>query len=566
MKSKADFQELLLKIVQPLKPYYSPSGALLELGKTSAHYPARVAMLEGFARILWGLAPFWKGGGEQDGFSEVYRAGLAAGTDPEHPDYWDAAGENGQRYVEMAALALGLLLSPDKLWEPLSKTEKANLSRWLGKINTIDTETYPDCNWWFFVILTNLALKTLGQPHRHDLTEHGFRRLEALYLGGGWYQDGLNGRRDYYISFAIHFYSLIYTVFAQDGDPERCGTLRARAEAFAPDFLYWFDDKGRAVPYGRSLTYRFAQGAFWSAYVYAGLTGVPLGVVKGVLSRHLSDWMVRPIFDRDGVLTIGYGYPNLNMAENYNSPGSPYWALKSFLALALPDEHPFWEAEAEPMPKLEDVKRLTEADMLIQRHGGHTTMYPSAVYIDHGFGRIPEKYGKFAYSTEFGFSIAQGNGDLAPAAPDSMLAFVYDGYVFVRRTAESSVIEGNRIRSVWSPLAGILLETVITLTEHGHVRRHTVTNELADCIACDCGFAVHAPAPGEYTASTQNGKAHARCGSAVCEVSSGQGEAHIIFPAPNTNLLYSKTAIPSVRYRIPTGTTILETEIRAEVI
>ena len=45
------------------------------------------------------------------------------------------------------------------------------------------------------------------------------------------------------------------------------------------------------------------------------------------------------------MLSIGYGYPNLFMCESYNSAGSPYWALKAFLPLALPEDHPFWTAE-----------------------------------------------------------------------------------------------------------------------------------------------------------------------------------------------------------------------------
>ena len=59
--------------------------------------------------------------------------------------------------------------------------------------------------------------------------------------------------------------------------------------------------------------------------------------MKGIIVRNLNWWLARPIFDRDGVLTIGYGYPQQYMAEQYNAPGSPYWGLKVFLLLALPD-------------------------------------------------------------------------------------------------------------------------------------------------------------------------------------------------------------------------------------
>ena len=563
--SREDFQALLEQILQPLKTHYSESGALLQVGKTSAHYPDRVAMLEGFARPLWGLVPFWKGGGCDTEFEDIYVRGFVSGTDPHNPDYWDAAGEVNQRYVEMAAISLGLLLVPEILWEPLPTEAKTNLAAWLGKINTIDLKEYPDCNWWFFVILTNLALKSVKMPYRQDMTDAALQRTEAFYLGGGWYQDGMTRRKDYYISFAIHFYSLIYAVFMEKEDPVRCREFKERADKFAGDFLYWFDDRGRAVPYGRSLTYRFAQSAFWSAYVYAGLNAVPSGVVKGILSRHLQEWMSCPIFDDNGVLTIGYSYPNLNMAETYNAPGSPYWAMKAFLILALPDEHPFWQMKPEPMPVLDDIKYIPDAKMLIQRRKGHTVMYPSADFRNDSFGHMPEKYGKFAYSTEFGFSVATGNDNLELSAPDSMLAFMYDGYIFTRRNASCVTVEEKQTHSHWSPIAGISVETIIIPTEKGHIRRHTVRNDFTECTAYDCGFAVPAPAPDGYLWSVGDGKASVSCNGKMCSVISDKGRPHIITAAPNTNLIHTKTAIPCMEYRIPTGVTILETEVLDEI-
>ena len=102
---------------------------------------------------------------------------------------------------------------------------------------------------------------------------------------------------------------------------------------------------------------------------FAGVTaeGLGWGEIKGLLLRNLRAWLRLPIFDRDGVLTVGYGYPNLCISEGYNAPGSPYWGLKAFFALALPQEHPFWQAEEKPyMPPLrfldEHVRLLLTRD------------------------------------------------------------------------------------------------------------------------------------------------------------------------------------------------------------
>src|SRR5690606_4360265 len=127
-------------------------------------------------------------------------------------------------------------------------------------------------------------------------------------------------------------------------DDERVKRYRERAELFARDIRHWFDEDGGVLAFGRSLTYRFACGGIWGALAFADLEALPWGEIKGHFMRHLRWWAKLPIADRDGVLSIGYGYPNLLMSENYNSAGSPYWALKAFLPLALPQDHPFWQA------------------------------------------------------------------------------------------------------------------------------------------------------------------------------------------------------------------------------
>ena len=87
--------------------------------------------------------------------------------------------------------------------------------------------------------------------------------IEGCYEGDGWYHDGNKGQLDYYIPFAIHFYGLLYAKFMVKEDPEYSYILKERGRKFADDFIYWFDKDGREIPYGRSLTYRFAHGAFF---------------------------------------------------------------------------------------------------------------------------------------------------------------------------------------------------------------------------------------------------------------------------------------------------------------
>ena len=558
LSTKQDFQALMHLFLDPLKPYYSAGGARLHLGDTGVTYGQAAIELEAFSRPLWALVPFWMGGGSDPEFEAIYRRGLAAGSDPENPEYWGSCKDYDQCFVEMAAIACGLLNAPEKLWDPLSGAEKQNLARWLDQINH---HQIPECNWQFFMILVNLALKKCGMPYDAENMARGLARIDSYYSGDGWSTDGASPQKDYYIPWAIQYYGVLYATFAADSDPERAALYRSRAELFAKQFIYWFDENGAALPYGRSLTYRFAQNCFWAACVWAGLEPFPLGVMKGLIVRNFNWWLDQKMFDRDGILTIGYCYPQMYMAERYNAPGSPYWGMKSFILLALPDSHPFWSAEAEPMPALDALKPMPHANMLVARTKGRVTAYAAGVNEGHGHGQFPEKYAKFAYDTRFGFCASRSREVIWQAAPDSMLAFVIDDNVFVRKVSLSHEIRADRVVSKWSPFPGITVTTTVLPTADGHIRRHEIESAYP-CEAYDCGFAVPNFAPG-YVESTAGGAATARNAAVSCTVS-GSGEGTVIKCDPNVSLYSTNVCIPAVRYAIPEGRTVIETEIKAQ--
>lgn len=563
-RTKEDYRTLMHRLLDPLKPLYSPGGARLCIGGAGATYDRDAIELEAFSRPLWALVPFWAGGGRDAEFEDIYRRGLAAGTDPEDPEYWGGFTDYDQRFVEMAAIACGLIFAPHVLWEPLTGRQRENLAVWLGGINRC---VIPDCNWQFFRVLVNLALKARGMPYDAAKLAESLDRVETYDLGGGWYRDGASCQKDYYISFALHYYGLVYAQVMAEEDPARCAEFRRRAGLFSEDFICWFADDGAALPFGRSLCYRFGQAAFWAAAAFAGVGPWGPGVMKGILSRHFEDWLQKPIFDRDGVLTVGYGYPDLLMAERYNAPGSPYWGMKSFLILALPDDAPFWSAAVEPLPALPERKCLPRAEMLIARRPGDVTAYVPGVCELYGHGHVPEKYAKFAYSTHFGFSVARSNYVLHEACPDSMLAFVPDGddTVYVRKRSLEFTVTKTEVVSRWSPLPGVTVTTVVTPDETGHSRRHTIESSVP-CTVYDCGFAVRKHCPG-FAAGAGPDAAWVENDGEGCRVT-GRGPAAkgcLVGADPNTSLLWPNTEIPAMSYRAEAGTTALFTEVETWV-
>lgn len=569
--TRTDTAQLLLDLIRPLKSFYSPGNTRLHLGETCAHYGQDVAGMEGFARILWGLGPLWSQ--DLSGLPSIlreeseewllrYRDGIVHGTDPEHEEYWGDVVDYDQRMVEMAPLAVAIALSPEKLWNPLTEQEKQNLYRWMNQINF--REVHPN-NWRFFRILVNMLFALLGLPDSEARLEDDKKVIEACYTGDGWYYDGNPGQVDYYISFAIHFYGLIYSSFMKERDREYAAVLQERAACFSRDFVYWFGNDGNEIPYGRSLTYRFAHSAFFAALGYAEAGGISLGVMKNLVLRNLEAWIRRPIFDSAGILTIGYGYSNLMMSERYNAPGSPYWALKAFFILAMGEDHPFWQAKEEEFA-YEEQKQLKHPHMVITHTADHHVLaYPTGQHCKP-LGACPEKYEKFVYSNQFGFSVSRG-GSLSEGAFDNTLAVSLAGQEHYRMrygldyfwTSENEVVSGFRI------LPGVQVESHVIPFGSWHVRLHQIRTEHAVEIA-DGGFAIPVESmkyTKEWIRREEHGIAAVMPWGISRVVSLTGGDGVIVDAFPNTNLFYGLTIIPVIRQRLEPGVHVIITCVMA---
>ena len=111
--TKRDYIDALDKILAPVRDALRKGVSMPSYGATAAWYDDISVGVEGFARPLWGLVPLWYGGHGDDGMKELYRRGIAAGTDPASGLYWGECGSCDQRYVEMASMAYGMLFTPE---------------------------------------------------------------------------------------------------------------------------------------------------------------------------------------------------------------------------------------------------------------------------------------------------------------------------------------------------------------------------------------------------------------------------------------------------------------------
>ena len=546
LSSRQDLVAALNTLLAAVDTQFPAGSSRFSLGDTSAHYATDVAQMEGLSRVLWGLFPLLAAG-DSTPFSDKYIAAIKQGTDPQSAGYWGEAGPYDQRLVEMAAYGLGLALLQDKLTERFSERELMNLHAWL---NQITDATMPDSNWNYFAIMVQLGFKRAGLPYDQQAIDRRFAMMDAYYLGEGWYSDGPGRPKDYYISMAFHFYGLIYATLS--GDEARAKVLRQRSRLFAEDFIYMSAADGASVPFGRSLTYRFAMVAFWSAVAFSGLEVFTPGIVKGIVLRHLRWWQQQPITDRDGILTLGFAYPNLAMCEDYNSPGSPYWALKTYLILALPESHPFWQADEQPLPALAEKRVIPHAQQILI-HTDHVTLLTAGQLELNNYVNTEAKYTKFAYSSRFGFTIERGRFGLKHAACDSMLLLADgDNYFRGRRECETVRVDENYIFSRWSPWHDVHIDSWLVPFGEWHLRLHRITSART-LQTVEGGFAVMKTEPqlhgrGSYL-SADNGS------SAIVDLSPNiSRQPDSVVTPPNSSIMFAGCAtIPVLTSTLPQG-------------
>ncbi|CAG9983158.1 unnamed protein product [Clonostachys byssicola] len=602
LKDRASMQDLLRAVLDPLEPFFSKHKARVNCpGNTAVRFDQSASELEGFARPLWGLAFLLGGHGEYHG-TDWWIQGYKSGTDPNHPEYWGYPRENDQRMVEMCPLGFALA-ETNVIWDNLSQKERENVEAWLG--NSINEKNMPNTNWLWFRVFANLGLKKNGGKFSQDRIDSDIKHLDSFYRGDGWSNDGPEGihQMDYYSSsFAIQFLQLLYAKLAGDEDPKRAAEFKKRAQIAALDLVHYYDNEGRAIPYGRSMGYRFATISFWGALAYANVElPAPLtwGMVKGIVMRHLRWWQSQhAIWTASGTLSLGYSYPNMYITENYNSPGSPYWACLAFVCLAVPETHPFWTSKEESLRDvIPKIKALKHPGHITSYLGRHCMLLSSGQACGYPMKGTHAKYGAFAYSSAYTFSVPTGLFSLEQYALASQLGLSDDGgeYWKTRRTSEYAALEyrGDTpiLVSIWRPFPDVTIKTIlIPPTESApnwHLRVHKI-KAGREIMTADGSFAIcninskngryldlydpsiceetHPKIIGNYDLSTAEGWADGKSGAfavskgavgiKALETQDGR-MANLVNADPNSNLAESRTVIPTLQHTVRRGETVL---------
>jgi hypothetical protein len=284
------------------------------------------------------------------------------------------------------------------------------------------------------------------------------------------------------------------------------------------------------------------------------------------------------------MLNIGYTYPNYYLAENYNSPGSPYWCMLSFAALAVPASHPFWSSDEEPHPFEKDpsplpaIKALKHPKHIMVHKSGHTFLLSSGQKCHYPLKATQAKYGHFAYSSAFGYSVPTGGYALEQFVPESALALSDDDgetWKMRREVEDAEILKKDGLAVLYStmhPWKNVEVKTWLLPptddTPNWHIRLHHVRTGR-DLMTVEGGFAIAGTrqrdgrtltpiSPDSLNEGTEAkdqacvivSKAGA---SGVAELLTGVREGKVCNVDANSNLIEPRTLLPTLQTDLKAG-------------
>jgi len=344
------------RLLDAAREWASPGHALIIPPGLEGGYGRRVDGLEGFARtfLLAGFRLMGERGEGLDELAEFYAAGIRAGVDPDAPDRWVRLDEHAQAKVEAASIALILDATRPWIWDRLDAVTRQRVIVYFSP--AVGDESYPQTNWVWFRLVVQTFLRSVGGPWSADEIAADLARHDSFVREDGWLSDGAERSYDHYVGWALHVYPVLWSRMqgATELAAGRTAGDVARLDRYLLDARALVGADGSPLLQGRSLIYRFASAApFWVGAI-AGVPSTSLGALRHAAQSIVEHFEAAGVPDSHGQLTLGWHHPWRALAQSYSGPGSPYWAVKGLLGVAIPADHPVWSAPAEPLPSQTD--------------------------------------------------------------------------------------------------------------------------------------------------------------------------------------------------------------------
>ena len=320
---------------------------------------------------------------------------------PDHPNSLPMPDElpdaTYQFTCEFGGWTKTMLLMPEVLWPHWTKKQQdqvaAAISKWAHHRTTQN-------NWRLFNICALSWLKLKGYAIDDELLKSHLLWIASYHAGNGWY---LEQSYNYYtISLFVVYGTIWVRTFGDKYYPEIASGLEKSFDELFKTYPNFFGRNGYINMWARSICYRlWISGGFPVSFL---LKSQPLdpGWARRLCSGSLLQFTTREDFFVNDIPALGfYGHREFAI-QNYSCPASPFIMFLPFIALALPEDSPFWTAKENDgmwtgLGRQSQRTVLAKPGLTLVNHGssGTSEIISGKVYDDD------HNYSKLVFNTHF---------------------------------------------------------------------------------------------------------------------------------------------------------------------
>ena len=303
-----------------------------------------------------------------------------------------------QYTCEFGGLFKTLLLMPDTIWSTYTREQKDEMAECISKWGHHRT---TQNNWRIFNIVTLSFLKKHGYDVDMELLRSHLLWVTSYHSGDGWY---LEQTYNYYtISLFIVYGTIWNRAFGDEYFPGISDAIEESARKLMKTYVNFFARDGYINMWARSICYRtWISGGFTVSFMLKDGSPVDPGWARRLCSGSLLQFVTKEEFYHNDVPCLGFYRHTEYVLQNYSCAASPFIMFIPFIALALPEDAPFWTAREnegiwEELGDRSNVEVLHNPGLVLVNHGktGTSEIVPGKVYYDD------HNYSKLVYNTHF---------------------------------------------------------------------------------------------------------------------------------------------------------------------
>ncbi len=379
--------------------------------------------------------------GYHGSISQPFINAMIAGTDPENPNYW---GDPPMYDQVGSTFAMAAYIEPERYWDPFSEKQQKNLLNFFEK--QVQTKAYDNNHYYFHTVPVDL-LEQNGLASNRDYLTSMNERLMGWYRGDGWFLDGSNRGFDYYNLWGFQLFNQVLYKFNPQWQEQFGDRIEFTTARFLETLPLLFGRDGGPIPWGRSLSYRFAGNAAIAWAVINGTSTLPPGQARRMASGTMKYFWEHGCLDKNNLLSIGYWGTNASIAEPYLCYGDGYWATHGLACLLIPESDPFWTSKEEAIPADGEGGKMAvqgaQFSLRVSDIDGEARMFPAGQPYAQNRKKWQNsaKYDQHAYSSYLGFCVlGEGGGSIGAGRS----GYSYDGKNwFYRERAKAMFISDD---------------------------------------------------------------------------------------------------------------------------